>query len=192
MVGEGPPDPPQHPAGRPPLRLQGDLHRLPGAGRSRIPSGVFPMLPRQFTLTSTFTIGIPAFFLALAPSSGPWRPEGFLRAIARFSIPAGPGDRHRHPRHLPARPPRLRPRPDARRARRPRRRWSSPAWRSSSRSRTSRGRGGWWSARSARRWRSSSSAPARSRPPANSSKSPAPTGGMIGAWLIGSAVAIAC
>ena len=47
------------------------------------------MLPRQFTLTSTFTIGIPAFFLALAPSSGPWRPEGFLRAIARFSIPAG-------------------------------------------------------------------------------------------------------
>ncbi|HVV90550.1 MAG TPA: HAD-IC family P-type ATPase, partial [Solirubrobacterales bacterium] len=54
-----------------------------------IPSGVFPMLPRQFTLTSTFTIGIPAFVLALAPSSGPWRPEGFLRAIARFSVPAG-------------------------------------------------------------------------------------------------------
>ncbi len=54
-----------------------------------IPSGVFPMLPRQFTLTSTFTIGIPAFLLALAPSSGPWRPEGFLLAIARFSIPAG-------------------------------------------------------------------------------------------------------
>ena len=54
-----------------------------------IPSAVFPMLPRQFTLTSTFTIGIPAFLLALSPSSGPWRPEGFLRAIARFSIPAG-------------------------------------------------------------------------------------------------------
>ncbi|HJZ34725.1 MAG TPA: HAD-IC family P-type ATPase [Solirubrobacterales bacterium] len=54
-----------------------------------IPSGVFPMLPRQFTLTSTFTIGIPAFLLALAPSTGPWRPEGFLPAIARFSIPAG-------------------------------------------------------------------------------------------------------
>ena len=35
------------------------------------------------------TIGIPAFLLALAPSTGPWRPEGFLRAIARFSIPAG-------------------------------------------------------------------------------------------------------
>ncbi len=52
-------------------------------------SGVFPLLPRQFTLTSSLTIGIPAFFLALAPSTGPWRPEGFLQAIARFSIPAG-------------------------------------------------------------------------------------------------------
>ncbi len=52
-------------------------------------SGVFPLLPRQFTLTSSLTIGIPAFFLALAPSTGPWRPEGLLRAIARFSVPAG-------------------------------------------------------------------------------------------------------
>lgn len=54
-----------------------------------IPEGVFPLLPRQFTLTSTLTIGVPAFVLALAPSSGPWRPDGFLRAIARFSIPVG-------------------------------------------------------------------------------------------------------
>ncbi|MEZ0293921.1 MAG: HAD-IC family P-type ATPase [Solirubrobacteraceae bacterium] len=52
-------------------------------------TGVFPLLPRQFTLTSSLTIGVPAFFLALAPSSGPWRPEGFLGAVARFSIPAG-------------------------------------------------------------------------------------------------------
>jgi len=52
-------------------------------------SGVFPLLPRQFTLTSSLTIGIPAFFLALAPSSGPWRPDGFLRSVARFSLPAG-------------------------------------------------------------------------------------------------------
>ncbi len=52
-------------------------------------TGVFPLLPRQFTLTSTLTIGIPAFLLALAPSTGPWRPEGFLRAILRFSLPAG-------------------------------------------------------------------------------------------------------
>jgi magnesium-transporting ATPase (P-type) len=54
-----------------------------------LPTGVFPLLPRQFTLTSSLTIGIPAFFLALAPSTGPWRPEGFLKATARFSIPAG-------------------------------------------------------------------------------------------------------
>ncbi len=52
-------------------------------------TGIFPLLPRQFTLTSTFTIGIPAFLLALAPSSGPWRPDDFLKSIARFSIPAG-------------------------------------------------------------------------------------------------------
>jgi cation-transporting P-type ATPase E len=52
-------------------------------------TGVFPLLPRQFTLTSSLTIGVPAFFLALAPSSGPWRTDGFLRAVARFSLPAG-------------------------------------------------------------------------------------------------------
>jgi magnesium-transporting ATPase (P-type) len=54
-----------------------------------IPTGVFPLLPRQFTIASTVTIGIPAFLLALAPSSGPWRPEGFLQSVARFAIPAG-------------------------------------------------------------------------------------------------------
>jgi hypothetical protein len=47
------------------------------------------MLPRQFSIASTVTIGIPAFLLALAPSSGPWRPEGYLRSVARFAIPAG-------------------------------------------------------------------------------------------------------
>jgi P-type E1-E2 ATPase len=56
-----------------------------------IPTGVFPLLPRQFTVASTVTIGIPAFLLALAPSTGAWRPEGFLRSVARFSIPAGIG-----------------------------------------------------------------------------------------------------
>jgi cation-transporting P-type ATPase E len=54
-----------------------------------IPTGVFPLLPRQFTIASTVTIGIPAFLLALAPSSGPWRPERFLQSVARFAIPAG-------------------------------------------------------------------------------------------------------
>ncbi len=49
----------------------------------------YPFLPRHLTLASSLTIGIPAFFLALAPSSGPWRPEGFLKEVARFSVPAG-------------------------------------------------------------------------------------------------------
>ena len=54
-----------------------------------IPTGTFPLLPRQFTIASTVTIGIPAFLLALAPSTGPWRPERFLESVARFAIPAG-------------------------------------------------------------------------------------------------------
>jgi magnesium-transporting ATPase (P-type) len=54
-----------------------------------IPTATFPLLPRQFTIASTVTIGIPAFVLALAPSSGPWRVEGFLRSVARFALPSG-------------------------------------------------------------------------------------------------------
>jgi len=54
-----------------------------------IPTATYPLLPRQFTLAAAVTIGIPAFVLALAPSSGPWRPERFLHSVARFSIPAG-------------------------------------------------------------------------------------------------------
>jgi cation-transporting P-type ATPase E len=49
----------------------------------------YPLLPRHLTLAATLTIGIPAFFLALAPSQGEWRSPGFLREVARFAIPAG-------------------------------------------------------------------------------------------------------
>jgi cation-transporting ATPase E len=49
----------------------------------------YPLLPRHLTLAASVTIGIPAFFLALAPSSGPFRPVGFLREVARFAVPAG-------------------------------------------------------------------------------------------------------
>ena len=49
----------------------------------------YPFLPRHLTLASAITIGIPAFFLALAPSAGEWRPRGFLRDLARFALPAG-------------------------------------------------------------------------------------------------------
>jgi cation-transporting ATPase E len=49
----------------------------------------YPLLPRHLTLAASLTIGIPAFFLALAPSSGSFRTEGFLTEVARFAAPAG-------------------------------------------------------------------------------------------------------
>jgi len=49
----------------------------------------YPLLPRHLTVAGAVTVGIPAFFLALAPSEGPWRTTGFLREVARFSVPAG-------------------------------------------------------------------------------------------------------
>jgi cation-transporting ATPase E len=48
----------------------------------------FPLLPRQLTLIGTFSIGVPGFFLALAPNDERSRP-GFLNRVLRFSIPAG-------------------------------------------------------------------------------------------------------
>jgi cation-transporting P-type ATPase E len=48
----------------------------------------FPFLPRQLTLIGTFSIGVPGFFLALAPEVDLVRP-GFLRRVLQFSIPAG-------------------------------------------------------------------------------------------------------
>jgi P-type E1-E2 ATPase len=49
----------------------------------------YPLLPRHLTLAAAVTIGIPAFFLALGPSTGPYRVKGFLREVARFAFPAG-------------------------------------------------------------------------------------------------------
>jgi cation-transporting P-type ATPase E len=48
----------------------------------------FPMLPRHGTLINAVTIGIPAFFLALAPSNERAR-GGFVPRVLRFAIPAG-------------------------------------------------------------------------------------------------------
>jgi len=48
----------------------------------------FPLLPRHMTLLSSVTIGIPAFFLALAPNPRRYVP-GFLKRILRFAIPSG-------------------------------------------------------------------------------------------------------
>ena len=48
----------------------------------------FPFLPRQLTLVGTLTIGVPAFFLALAPNASRARP-GFVPRVIRFAVPAG-------------------------------------------------------------------------------------------------------
>jgi cation-transporting ATPase E len=48
----------------------------------------YPFLPRHLTLLSTLTIGIPAFFLALAPNTERAQPH-FVRRVMRYSIPGG-------------------------------------------------------------------------------------------------------
>ncbi|WP_348787988.1 HAD-IC family P-type ATPase [Leifsonia sp. NPDC080035] len=48
----------------------------------------FPFLPRQLTLVSTLAIGIPSFFLALAPNKRIYTP-GVLPRILKYSIPTG-------------------------------------------------------------------------------------------------------
>jgi cation-transporting ATPase E len=48
----------------------------------------FPFLPRHLTLIGGLTIGIPAFFLALAPNLERARP-GFVARVLRISVPAG-------------------------------------------------------------------------------------------------------
>ena len=54
-------------------------------GVARVP---FPFLPRHLTIVSSLTIGIPAFFLALAPNAQRARP-GFVGRVLRFAVPAG-------------------------------------------------------------------------------------------------------
>src|SRR5581483_6246185 len=49
----------------------------------------YPLLPRHLTLAASLTIGIPGFFLALAPSQGGFRVRGFVRDVFRFALPAG-------------------------------------------------------------------------------------------------------
>ncbi|WP_020122816.1 cation-translocating P-type ATPase [Streptomyces canus] len=48
----------------------------------------YPFLPRHLTLLSTLTIGVPAFFLALAPNKERAQPH-FVRRVMRYSIPGG-------------------------------------------------------------------------------------------------------
>jgi len=48
----------------------------------------FPFLPKQLTLIGSISIGLPGFFLALAPDDSLVRP-GFLPRVLRWSLPAG-------------------------------------------------------------------------------------------------------
>jgi cation-transporting ATPase E len=54
-------------------------------GIAQIP---FPFLPRHLTLVGSLTIGIPAFFLALAPNTERAR-KGFVRRVLQLAMPSG-------------------------------------------------------------------------------------------------------
>jgi P-type E1-E2 ATPase len=49
----------------------------------------YPLLPRHLSLAALFTVGIPAFVLALAPSTGRAPQLDFIRDLLRFSVPGG-------------------------------------------------------------------------------------------------------
>jgi len=55
------------------------------AGAALLP---YPFLPRQLTVIDTLAIGVPSFFLALAPNRRRHVP-GFAGRVLRFAIPAG-------------------------------------------------------------------------------------------------------
>jgi cation-transporting ATPase E len=48
----------------------------------------YPFLPRDLTIIDTLSIGIPSFFLALAPNARRYVP-GFVGRVLRFTVPAG-------------------------------------------------------------------------------------------------------
>ena len=51
-------------------------------------AGITYPFPRHLTIISTLTIGVPGFFLALAPRVPRARP-GFTRRVLTFTLPAG-------------------------------------------------------------------------------------------------------
>jgi cation-transporting ATPase E len=55
---------------------------------SAVTLSAYPLAPIQLTLISTFTIGVPAFFLALGPNTRRYIP-GFLKRVLVFAVPAG-------------------------------------------------------------------------------------------------------
>jgi cation-transporting ATPase E len=55
------------------------------AGAALLP---YPFLPRHLTIIDTLAIGVPSFFLALAPNRRRYVP-GFVGRVLQFAIPAG-------------------------------------------------------------------------------------------------------
>jgi cation-transporting ATPase E len=53
-----------------------------------IATAPYPFLPRHLTIVSSVGIGIPGFFLAMAPANQRARPE-FAKRVLRFTVPAG-------------------------------------------------------------------------------------------------------
>ncbi len=53
-----------------------------------IATSPYPFLPRHLTIVSSLAIGIPGFFLALAPANQRARPE-FAKRVLRFTVPTG-------------------------------------------------------------------------------------------------------
>ena len=49
----------------------------------------YPLLPRHLSLAALFTVGIPSFALALAPSRGRPPSLDFVKDLLRFSVPGG-------------------------------------------------------------------------------------------------------
>jgi cation-transporting P-type ATPase E len=70
------------------LFLVKNIYALVLALISVVTLGAYPLAPIQLTLISTLTIGIPGFFLAVAPNRRRYVP-GFLGRVLRFSLPTG-------------------------------------------------------------------------------------------------------
>jgi cation-transporting ATPase E len=70
------------------LFLVKNVYALVLAIVSVITVAAYPFAPIQLTLVSAVSIGVPGFFLALAPNARRYVP-GFVRRVLRFSLPTG-------------------------------------------------------------------------------------------------------
>ena len=70
------------------LFLTKTIYALILALATSVATVTYPFVPRHLTLISALTIGIPGFFLALAPNETRAR-KGFMPRVLRFAIPAG-------------------------------------------------------------------------------------------------------